>query len=371
MPDMRLDALVIQGANNLSASGGYFRWFTGLAADSYPMTAIFPLEDLMTIVCHGPAGGETELKGEDPAWPGVGLRLNTPSFSGIDYTNAYEAELVAQEVQRRKHGKIGYIATNQMSFGFGRRLERLLGGDRFVNATALVDPIKAIKSPEEIALLRRTAAMQDETLAKTLGHIRAGMREFEVMAYSQHVAGLAGSATGFFLGSSAPPGEPALIRTRPNQGRELRDGDIMFWQAENTGPGGLFVHMGRFIVLGRRAPQQFVDLHGMALEAQDFTVKLLTPGARCAEIFSEYQSYLRSRGLPEENRLHCHGQGYDVVERPLVRGDESMELAANMNIGIHPSWVRNNTFVTICDNFLLGVDGAERFHKTPSKVFAI
>ena len=58
---------------------------------------------------------------------------------------------------------------------------------------------------------------------------------------------------------------------------------------------------------------------------------------------------MRSRGLPEERRLHCHGQGYDVVERPLVRNDESMTIEANMNIGIHPSPGLSNprVFVTV------------------------
>lgn len=372
MADAGFDALVIQGMSNLAGTAGYFRWFTGVSAiGSYPMTLVFPRDGLMTLVCHGAVDGETTLDDRDPMLPGIGRRLTTPSFPAIGYTIPYDAELVARELKRSGSRKVGLVAPNNMYFGFGAALKERLGNAALEDASGLVDPIKAVKSAEEIGFIRRTAAMQDEILAEIRGHIRPGMRDFEVMAYSQYLGQLRGSETGYFLGSSAPPGQPALIRPRPQQGRMIREGDVLFWQAENTGPGGLFVHVGRIIVLGK-APQELADAFGLAVEAQDFTVKLLKPGARCSDIFGEYQAWLRARRIPEETLLHCHGQGYDVVERPLVRNDETMTLAANMNIGLHPSWSNARLFVTVCDNFLIGADGAvERLHKTPREIIEL
>jgi hypothetical protein len=81
---------------------------------------------------------------------------------------------------------------------------------------------------------------------------------------------------------------------------------------------------------------------------------------------------MRSHGFSEEKRLHCHGQGYESVERPLVRHDESMAIAGNMNIGIHPGVVLKGTFMTVCDNFLVHPDGAvERLHKTPQAIIEL
>ena len=78
---------------------------------------------------------------------------------------------------------------------------------------------------------------------------------------------------------------------------------------------------------------------------------------------------MRARGLPEERRVYCHGQGYEVVERPLIRDDESMKIAGNMNIGIHPSISNERMFATVCDNFLIRPDGsAERLHRTPQRI---
>ena len=143
------------------------------------------------------------------------------------------------------------------------------------------------------------------------------------------------------------------------------------YQAENTGPGGFFVHLGRIFGFGK-APQDLVDAFGALVEAQQYTLGLLKPGASCRDIFAEYNAYMRARGLPEERRVYCHGQGYEVVERPLIRDDESMRIAADMNIGIHPSLSNERMFATVCDNFLTHADGpAERLHKTPQTIIEL
>ena len=86
----KLDALIIQGANNLAGTGGYFRWFTGVSmGTSYPATVIFPKDGLMTLVSHGPMGVERDFAGKDAVWRGVGKWLPTASFPAIDYCIPY------------------------------------------------------------------------------------------------------------------------------------------------------------------------------------------------------------------------------------------------------------------------------------------
>jgi Xaa-Pro aminopeptidase len=371
MPAAGLDAIIVQGMNNFNGTGGYFRWFTGVSvASSYPFTIIFPIDEPMTLVGHGAFGEDVKLDPASETTPGIGRRLGAPAFPAVNYTAGYEAELVAREIKRSGFCTVGIVAPNNMLAGFWERLSQELAGIKLVDATELVDPLKAAKSAEEIGFIRKTAAMQDEIMRKVRAFLRPGLRDYEVMAYAQYQGQLMGSETGYFLGSSAPPGEPATLLRRSDQNRMIREGDVFMFQAENTGPGGLFVHHGRMFSLGA-PPQEIVDLFGRLVEAQDYTIKLLKPGASSAEIFAEYNAYMRARGLPEEKRLHCHGQGYDVVERPLIRNDETMALAPDMNIGIHPSpgLANPRVFVTVCDNFLLHADGAiERLHQTPREI---
>lgn len=372
MPEQKLDALIVQGANNLAGTGGYFRWFTGVSmGTSYPATIVFPKDDLMTLVSHGPIGGERNLGGNDPHWRGVGKHLTTASFPAIDYCIPYDPDLVAREIRKAGYQRVGIVGWNNMLFGFGDRLRSQLSGVTLVDATRLVDPIKARKSAEEIELIRMAGEMQDQILLKVKDAIAAGKKDFEMFAYGHYIGNLLGSETGYMLGSSAPPGQAAQIRGRREQGREMRDGDVIYYQCENTGPGGMMTHVGRYYVLGK-APQELVDAFGIIVEAQDNTIRMLEPGANCAEIFAEHNAFMRARGMHDEPRLHCHGQGYDVVERPLVRNDEDMLLGTSMNIGLHPTFGNARLFVTVCDNVLIDPNGdIEYLHQTPRKIFEL
>jgi Xaa-Pro aminopeptidase len=371
MPSLRLDALVVQGMSNQAGTAGYFRWFTGVSPfSSYAQTIVFPREGLMTMIAHGAINGMSELDGNNPTVPGVGLQLFTPDFPAVAYCDGYQAELAARDITKRGYRRVGIVAANNMYYGFGAKLKELLGNVEFVDGTDLVDEIKSIKSPEEIDLIRRAGAMQDEIFERTRAHVKPGMKEFEVSAYSHYVGQLLGSPTGYFLCGAAPVGKPVPYRLINQQARRIREGDVMIWKAENTGPGGMFVHIGRMFVFGK-APQELVDVHGKIVEAQDFTVRLLETGGPLPDLYAEYQAYMVKHGMPEERRVHCHGQGYDVVERPLMRHDETMKLATNMNIGIHPAFGDSRMTATISDNYLLGENGAEAIHKTARRLFEL
>ena len=372
MREAKIDALVIQGVHSFSAGGGYFRWFTGTPSPtSYAQTAIFPRDGLITLVHHGDLGGEVAHNGANPDHPGVGKRLMTASFPAVHYTAGYDAEIAAREIKQSGYRVLGLVGADSAYHGFMARLKTLLGGIDLIDASDAIDRIKAVKSDYDIAAIRRSAAMQDEIFTRVRSHIRPGMKDFEVMAYGHYVGQLLGSEQGYFLGSSAPAGDGAQLRLRPHQGRTIRDGDLLMFQAENSGPDGFYVHMCRPFVLGK-APQELRDAFAAAVEAQHHTLKSLKPGAPCRAAFEEHNAYMRARGFAEERRLHCHGQGYETVERPLIRHDETMAIAGAMNIGIHPSLVAKRTFMTVSDNFLIHADGpAERLHKTPQEIIEL
>ena len=85
-------------------------------------------------------------------------------------------------------------------------------------------------------------------------------------------------------------------------------------------------------------------------EAQDYSMSLMKPGADPKEIFAAYNAYMKKHGLPEEGRIHSHAQGYDIVQRPLIRFDEPMKLEADMFFAVHPAESKPNVFTFVCDN---------------------
>ena len=75
---------------------------------------------------------------------------------------------------------------------------------------------------------------------------------------------------------------------------------------------------------------------------------------------------MRRNGRPEEKRLYSHGQGYDLVERPLIRDDEPMTIQKDMNIVVHPTYIRGDVMSWVCDNYFIEASGpSERLHKFP------
>jgi Xaa-Pro aminopeptidase len=368
MADRRIDVVVMQANNDWM--GGYVKWFTDVpATNGYPATVVFPRDDRMTVIGQGPMGLERELPPEgDGVRRGVARFVGSPSYASCPYTSEYDARLAEKALAGYGAGTIGFVGRGAMSFAFGDHLQRTFTRARFIDAADMVDCIKAVKSEEELELIRRTAAMQDACMESVFRHIRPGMRDLEVAALAEQIGHKFGSEQGLFLAASAPVGAPVPFANRYQQNRVIREGDQFTLLIENNGPGGFYTELGRTCVLGR-ASQEMKDELAFVLEAQTFTLSLMRPGARCSEIFAEYNAFMKRNGRPEERRLHSHGQGYDMVERPLVRHDETMTIARNMNMVCHPTYVTERTFSWCCDNYLIGEAGvAEKLHRFPQEI---
>lgn len=365
----KIDALITQ--NSSDWLGGYVKWFTDVPAhNDYPRNVIFYRDDLMTMVEMGSKGGRNSLAGKDPLNPGVGEWIFSPSFFSVGYTHEYDGSLIAAELKKRGCRTVGWVGKGRLQYDLVRVVEAQ-APCAYVDATDWIDRIKAIKSEEEIALIRRAAAMQDAQWAKILPKIKPGMRDFELTALAQYEGELLGSQQGLFRCSSAPLGEPAILRGRHYQGRTMKQGDMMTLLIENNGPGGHYCELARTFVIGK-ASQELKDAFAVVVDAQKNTVKNLKIGARPAEIYASHNEYMKSRGAPPELRLYGHSQGYDLVERPLLRDDETIPLAANMNMAVHPGFFKPTNFAFICDNFLLKPDGSvEHLHKSEQKIWEL
>ena len=365
-----IDVLLLQ--NNNDHMGGYVKYFTdNPATNGYPMTVVFPADDLMTVVGQGPLGGNMEIgEGGDGVWRGVKRRLTTPSFSSAPYTRAYDGELAAKALEPYKNAKIGLVGTYQMSFALVDHVKAQFPGAEYVEVSDMVDRIKVIKSDEELALIRATALQQDAAIEAAFAAIEPGMKDSDVAAVALHEGHNLGSEQGIYLGCSAPFGTPIMNANRHNQDRVIQDGDTMHLLVENNGAGGFFTEIGRTIVLGK-APQELKDELEFTLQAQRFTLDMMKPGTSCKDIWEAYNQFMRENGRPEERRLYCHGQGYDLVERPLIRMDEPMAIEKNMNIVCHPTYIVDGRFASwICDNYIIGGNGpGECIHKLEQKIF--
>jgi Xaa-Pro aminopeptidase len=364
-----IDALVTQNARDFT--GGYVKWFTDNPA-YYPRTVIFHVSDLMTVVEHGAAGRRRKLDGNDRENPGVGEIITTSAFPSVHYTQTYDAEAVCEALDRRGYRKIGLVGASAMANGFISYLkEKRTGEAQVSDETEFVDRVKAIKSLEEIDLIKKTAGMQDIVFGKVLGQIKPGMRDAEVAALAQYEGQLLGSEQGIFLGMSARLGEPAFFAQRHFQGRILSRKYHMSLLIENNGVGGFYTELSRTIVLGK-ASQELMESFEIVKRAQLHTLEKLKPGTPCREIASAHNEFMKRNCVAMESRVYSHSQGYDLIERPLVRSDETMNIEEGMNMSVHPSYATSSMYAHICDNYLVEKNGAsDCLHKTPKQIFEL
>jgi Xaa-Pro aminopeptidase len=369
MEEAALDALVCQAASDWL--GGSVRWFTDLpATNGYPRTVIFPLEGKMTVVEMGPFDSDRRLADDEGLHRGVGRILTSPAFLSVGYTLHYDADLTIEALGSAR--RIGLVLPGALPHGFVTRLkERMAATVVFVDVTDEIDVLKAVKSEAEIAAIRKVCALQDEVFARICTEIRPGLRDIDVTAFAEAEALKRGSEQGIFLGASAPLGVRSPFLPRWAQGRELRSGDHLSLLIEVNGAGGFYAEIARTIVLGR-ASQALKDGFATVKAAQDHTLSLIRPGAAPAKIAAAHDAWMRARGLPPETRLYAHGQGYDMVERPLLRRDETMKLAENMCLVVHPGYETGGIWAVICDNYLVERDGPSAcLHRTEKRIFEV
>ena len=361
-----LDAIVVQSQNDWL--GGAVKWLTDLpATNGYPRTVLFFADGPMTVIDMGPFGVHRSLD-HDPVHRGVGEIFATPAFLSIAYTHDYEGRLASDALKRQGCKHIGIVGPGGLPHGLVSLLQR---EHATVDATDLFNRLTAIKSPEEIALIRRTAELQDAVFARVLAAIKPGMRDIDVTSLAQHEGQLLGSEQGIFLGCSARLGSVAGFVPRHLQGRTIQPGDHFALLIEINGPGGFYAEIARTIVLGR-ASNELLEGFAQVLAAQDHTLSLIRPGANPAEIAAAHDDWMQAHGLPPELRLYAHGQGYDMVERPMIRVDETMPIAEHMCLAVHPGFETPRMFAVICDNYMVEANGPSAcLHHTEKKIFEI
>jgi Xaa-Pro aminopeptidase len=369
MREHKVDYLLMR--NDEEFLGGYVRWFTDIPArHNYPYTVIFPQDDEMTLIsCGAFSPGDPG----PPPWAvrGVKERLGAPYFPSVHYTGTYDAELAVGVLKRKKGATIGLVGKSYIPISFYEYLDKHLIGSRFVDITEQIDRIKVIKTPEEIELIKKTAELQDVAMDHAKKTIRPGKKDFEIYAELLYVTSMHGSERQLILVGSGPQGSPVPCQFRHFQNRVIQEGDQVSVLIEVNGPGGFYAELGRIFSIGPPC-QELQDAFGASLEVQTLCLGLLKPGTDPKDLWNANNEFLEKKGYPPERRLYAHGQGYDLVERPLIRYDEPMKIKAGMNLTIHPTAAGERAWAGVTDNYIVTENGVSPcLHKTSKQIIVI
>lgn len=358
-----IDFLVIQSQQRYM--GGYFLWFTDFAANNFSNTAIFPVDDDMTIISHGPLAPSKPGTPPKWAWRGVEESINVPVFPNVWWQDSMFADKAVEVMMRKKPKVVGLVGLGNMSAALFKNMQDQMKDVEIINATDLVDEIKMIKSEEEIRLLRDAAYLHEMSYDVAKEVIKPGKTVTELIEIIRHAQVLAGSEEQQINITFGPVGGPHFMQRSWGNTcirRKLKPEDVVNILIESSARGGYWYDLRRFFFIGS-APESLKEAYRIALEARDLLASHLKPGFPASEASKACDEFLKSNGCPAEARVSGHGQGVDLVERPILRAEEPVNIAEGMVVSLHPVARTKEASATIADTYIVTKSGAKPIYK--------
>lgn len=253
-------------------------------------------------------------------------------------------------------------------------LVRALPLARFVDADVLVNWIRIVKSPAEIAIMRQAGRIADAMMQRAIDIIEPGVRECDIAAavYYQMMAGTPDCGGSY---ACSPPylciGERAIAPHAAWTDEALPASTSI--NLELFGNRHRYqVNLSRSIVVGNPSPK-YQLLSEVVVEALNASLESVRPGRTCSELEEVFRKALARHGFEKEARLgYSIGVGFPpaVGERTasLRKGDETV-LQPGMTFHMMPGLWLDTVGITITQSFAVTENGHEPLTSTPRKLF--
>jgi len=202
-------------------------------------------------------------------------------------------------------------------------LKTHLPNARFVDATALVNWQRAVKSPTELDYMRiagRIVTKMHERIAEVM---EPGMRKCDLVAeiYDVGIRGV-GDHGGDYpaIVPMLPSGPDAVAPHLTWDDKPLKKGEGTFFEIAGT-YHRYHCPLSRTVFLGK-PPQIFIDAEKATLEGMEAGLEAAKPGNTCEDIANAYFAVLKRHGIVKDSRT-----GYPIgLSYPPDWGERTMSL---------------------------------------------
>ena len=253
-------------------------------------------------------------------------------------------------------------------------LQRNLPNARFVDATGLVNWQRAVKSPQELALMRKAARIVELMHARILEKAEPGMRKCDLVA-EIYDAGIRGTpefggdypAIVPLLPSGADASAPHLTW----DDRPMKKGEGTFFEIAGC-CHRYHLPLSRTLFLGK-PDQAFLDAEKATLEGMEAGLAAARPGNTCEDIANAFFAVLKRYGIVKDNRT-----GYPIgISYPPDWGERTMSLRPGDRTELRPGmtfhfmtglWLETMG-LEITESILITETGVECLANVPRKLF--
>lgn len=227
-----------------------------------------------------------------------------------------------------------------------------------VRAADIFRYARAIKTPEEIARLRRSAQIADQSITAALAVARPGATEMD-LARAFHTTTISGGGMPV-LGCIGVGLRSAMTNVQPSE-EVLRNGDIIRFDV-----GGRYQHyradIARNGVLGE-PDKKLAKYHRAIRVGMERAIEMIRPGVRASDVFEAAVDTVRREGIPHYRRSHVgHGIGLDGYDAPDIAPSNNATFEEGMVICVEtPYYEIGFGGLQVEDTLLVSHDGVESF----------
>ena len=227
--------------------------------------------------------------------------------------------------------------------------------------------LRAVKTPEEMQLIRRAVAISDEAFLQLLPHIRAGRKESELAAELEYNMRKLGSTKPSFETICASGKRSALPHGVASD-KVVEEGDFITFDFGAI-YGGYCSDITRTVVVGKAAPWQ-KEIYDIVLQANLLGEKTLKAGLTGIQVDGAVRDFIGSKGYgPNFGHGLGHGVGLDIHEKPVLNRANGQPLPAGAVVTIEPGiYLPDKGGVRIEDTVLVTETGCERLTSVPKEL---
>ncbi len=286
---------------------------------------------------------ETQVKAE--LYDGINILITNPQQS------AYQMLLSVVN----KYQKVGINnTTNYLQIN---KLQQDISNLKVCND--LITPLRMIKTPDEIATIKKAIAISQQSFKQTIAQLKPGMSEREIKALLEYYQ-ICNGADDYAFQSIIASGINSCKPHADFSDKIIANDDII------TIDWGCYYHgycsdMTRTFFMSDKRDPRLEQLYDLVKACHDLQIKHLKPGVRCCDIDKIGRDFFEEHGvLAYFKHGTGHGIGLEIHECPLINPHDQTILQPGMIVTIEPGlYVDGLGGIRIEDDVLITKNGYE------------
>jgi Xaa-Pro aminopeptidase len=348
MAQKGIDVLIARGSSAVRGDGAAFRFLTDFPNINIPLVLVFFRDPAIPSILLVESRFQA-MRAEKNSWV-RDIRLST---------NFLQSLIEALEEKGLHRAMIGIDGLHNFPFLWGQKIEEAFPGATLMEFGPTLKQLRAYRSPEEIKLVRKSAALVDRAFTEGIKQIKPGNTEWKVMASMDYWLKSNGVEKSFNIISQGPKVDAYVPSSR-----KLQKKGMVFTEI-TASYGGYWTQLARAVSLGK-PDSKLIKLHQGAVRAIKAALPYLKPGYKVSQPMAVMEESVRSSGLGC-TPVYGHIVGIDMVEdRPSPQNQT--EIVPGMVFIVHPWPTLDDSSLLWGETYLITDKGNQRLNKVSDQL---